>query len=355
MLYLLRKIRRKLLTNNRVGTYLLYALGEIMLVVTGILIAVNIDDWNEQRKLISQEENYLKRLVAENKQDIESFSALIDEVEISMQSIEAFCEALNDVTTSDSLLLHTAEQYMIYGSVVPIFNSSRSTFDDLSSTGNLKVIMDVSLRDLVVQHYAEIQQVQERMKINSDWALAFDMPFFYETHGMKFVPSTAHLFPKQSQRDLANELRKNSLAYINNTAGGYWADQDAKEQLEKLQDKTIHLINHMEKGTYTKQNSLPDPLAAGWQGESVCKLLQENAHLRILKCSFPPGVGHERHFHGPHVGYTLAGSLMRMKDTTGTREVQTIAGTSFSSSGIQWHEVLNIGTDTAEYLIIEYK
>lgn len=45
-----RQIRQKLLTENRVSKYLLYALGEILLVVIGILIALQIDTWNEERK-----------------------------------------------------------------------------------------------------------------------------------------------------------------------------------------------------------------------------------------------------------------------------------------------------------------
>jgi hypothetical protein len=55
MLTLLRKIRRRLLTENRFTQYLLYALGEIILVVIGILIALSINNWNEDRKLKKQE------------------------------------------------------------------------------------------------------------------------------------------------------------------------------------------------------------------------------------------------------------------------------------------------------------
>ncbi len=45
-----RQIRQKLLTENRVSKYLLYAIGEILLVVIGILIALQVDNWNEERK-----------------------------------------------------------------------------------------------------------------------------------------------------------------------------------------------------------------------------------------------------------------------------------------------------------------
>ena len=102
-------------------------------------------------------------------------------------------------------------------------------------------------------------------------------------------------------------------------------------------------------------SSLPDPLTAGWKGKKVCELLEENKSQRILKCTFAPGIGHERHFHLPHFGYTLSGSTFKIKDTTGTREINVKTGSYFNSNGIQWHEVLNIGDRTAIFLIIEPK
>ena len=53
---------------------------------------------------------------------------------------------------------------------------------------------------------------------------------------------------------------------------------------------------------------LPMALCAGWQGERVCELLHEDAQMRVLRCTFPPGVGHEPHYHPPHFGYVLEGS-----------------------------------------------
>ena len=50
------------------------------------------------------------------------------------------------------------------------------------------------------------------------------------------------------------------------------------------------------------QQTLPDPLEAGWKGQKVCEVLVDNESVRTLKCTFPPGVGHEKHFHKKHVG-----------------------------------------------------
>ena len=99
--------------------------------------------------------------------------------------------------------------------------------------------------------------------------------------------------------------------------------------------------------------TLPDPLAAGWKGNSVCERLHEDSEQRVLRCTFAPGVGHERHYHAPNFGYAIAGGRMQITDASGTREVDLPTGSSFASPGTEWHEVLNVGETTVVYLIIE--
>ncbi len=101
---------------------------------------------------------------------------------------------------------------------------------------------------------------------------------------------------------------------------------------------------------------LPDPLAAGWKGEPVCEKLHEDEKLRLLRCTFPPGVGHEKHFHPRHVGYVIAGGRMQITNAEGTRVQDVPTGIAFSNpEGIPWHEAVNIGETTATYLMIEPK
>ena len=62
MLRIFRQIRQRLLTNNKFSKYLLYAVGEILLVVIGILIALQVNNWNEERQERIAELNFLSRL-----------------------------------------------------------------------------------------------------------------------------------------------------------------------------------------------------------------------------------------------------------------------------------------------------
>jgi quercetin dioxygenase-like cupin family protein len=103
------------------------------------------------------------------------------------------------------------------------------------------------------------------------------------------------------------------------------------------------------------EEALPGALEAGWKGGKVCELLQEDKMTRVLRCTFPPGVGHERHFHPAHFGYTLSGGTMQITDASGEREFTGTANGSWQSEGVAWHQVVNIGDTTAQYLIVEQK
>lgn len=105
----------------------------------------------------------------------------------------------------------------------------------------------------------------------------------------------------------------------------------------------------------TAEQPLPTAFKAGWKGNKVCEPLFENERMRAARCTFPPGVGHERHFHPPHWGYIVEGATMRVTDESGTTDRALKAGTNWWSDGIAWHEPINVGTTTGVFVIIEPK
>lgn len=101
---------------------------------------------------------------------------------------------------------------------------------------------------------------------------------------------------------------------------------------------------------------LPEAFDAGWKGEKPCQLLYETESVRVARCIFPPGIGHEKHFHYPHFGYVLEAGTLSITDATGkVEEVQTTTGKNWSTNKITVHEALNIGETTTSYLIVEPK
>lgn len=101
--------------------------------------------------------------------------------------------------------------------------------------------------------------------------------------------------------------------------------------------------------------NLPHAFDAGWKGAKTCQLLYETPTVRVGQCSFPPGVGHEKHYHNPHFGYVLQGSTLLVEDSKGKSESVAKAGSTWSTRQRTVHQALNIGTATASYLIVEPK
>ncbi|MCX7549885.1 cupin domain-containing protein [Xanthomarina sp. F2636L] len=119
--------------------------------------------------------------------------------------------------------------------------------------------------------------------------------------------------------------------------------------------KLLYLVVSVLFLSCNEESKLPDPLEAGWKGESVCEVLHEDPKIRVLKCTFPPGVGHEKHEHQPHFGYTLEGGTFQITDADGTETKEVKAGVSWSKDQVSTHEVVNVGNTTSVYLIVEYK
>ena len=78
MIKFFRKIRQRLLSQNRFSRYFVYAVGEILLVVIGILIALQVNNWNEERNQRQVELKYFYNLKNDLLADNESLNLLID-------------------------------------------------------------------------------------------------------------------------------------------------------------------------------------------------------------------------------------------------------------------------------------
>ena len=107
MLRFFRQIRQRLLTDNKFSKYLLYAVGEILLVVIGILIALQIDNWNEWRKDREREQKVLETLADNLARNRVSLLKGLDGVESLHQSSQIIFDFFEGkITYHDSLDIH---------------------------------------------------------------------------------------------------------------------------------------------------------------------------------------------------------------------------------------------------------
>lgn len=133
---------------NKIGTYLKYATGEIILVVIGILIALQINNWNEDRKNKITEADYYCRIL----DDFELNNQLIDKnYELTTKRIKLTKELLkdlNNIPNERSAILNKFVAALRHDVSAP----SNITFEDLTSSGQLKLLTDIKLKNKLIEY-----------------------------------------------------------------------------------------------------------------------------------------------------------------------------------------------------------
>ena len=94
MIKFFRKIRQNLLSEGKTGKYLKYAVGEIMLVVIGILVALYINNWNENQKEEKSEVLILKSLQKDFIENKKIYSDIIDNQMLVVENCKSLIECL---------------------------------------------------------------------------------------------------------------------------------------------------------------------------------------------------------------------------------------------------------------------
>ena len=183
MIKFFRKIRQKLLVENRFNKYLLYAIGEIVLVVIGILIALQINNWNQQRLENKDENTILSNLneeFLENQKNLELGKKeliIAKNVGLQLMSLMGKSEAYINKFNKDSLLFVVLES----GS----FRPSENTIDDLIQSGRLKLLKNKKLKSLLYQWKVSLQSLQSqflRMELKLDNDL---IPYLSKNYSLK--------------------------------------------------------------------------------------------------------------------------------------------------------------------------
>ena len=155
MIAFFRKIRQQLLSKNKTGKYLTYAIGEIVLVVIGILIALQINAWAIEQDNHTLEKIYLEALRVEIMEDIQFYTSVSDSLknqETSALHILHFIE-YPEAVIKDSLQFINAFRQCAEGE-----NLTRTevTWNELQSTGRMSLIRNKKLTGLLFEYYADL-------------------------------------------------------------------------------------------------------------------------------------------------------------------------------------------------------
>ena len=144
MIPFFRKTRKKMADDNKPMKYMRYAIGEIVLVVVGILIALSINNWNENRKLRNQELHYLKNLKTDLNLNITELDKYITVRNSRIESANKVLEHFEGKPLSDlnDFAFHTTNIY-----IWQKFSQQDNTFQELINSGNLALISNDSIKN----------------------------------------------------------------------------------------------------------------------------------------------------------------------------------------------------------------
>ena len=162
MLYLFRRIRRSLLESKDMKRYLLYALGEVALVVIGILLALQINVWNENRILKKEEFTYLTNLKRDVDAMIQEFDQYHELITFDKQSAIKALRTLESCQlddTSKKILDEVLEGHQSLG--MP--TSKRSAYDEMLATGTFARMNNDSLKLKITGLYAALASGGDRL------------------------------------------------------------------------------------------------------------------------------------------------------------------------------------------------
>ena len=166
MIKFFRRLRQKLLEENRFSKYLLYAFGEIILVVIGILIALQLNNWNEAQKLKETERIILADLKSEFLENIESAEGSIELNLLNSQT----CVQINDLIQSDSLQYYQKklDSCLVQLGYISSYKPDRGVMDQIINSGKINVLSNPKLRSSITKLNSTIDEAASDSKYASE-------------------------------------------------------------------------------------------------------------------------------------------------------------------------------------------
>lgn len=218
MLKFFRKIRKRLIVEKKVSSYLLYAIGEIVLVVIGILIALAINNTNEDSIKNKKEQAYLLGL----KDEFETSKIKLEElIRVNKVSYEAAKSIVHLMDTEETPSEKLMSQLFVDAFAFDIFfNPNNSLLNEMINSGSLKDVSNDSLRIRLTNWIATMDDIANQEKSlaeqrinNVDW---FRMQGYSIRTVLDNTGMSSQLGIRKEKESISNLSALNSIAFENN-------------------------------------------------------------------------------------------------------------------------------------------
>jgi type II secretory pathway pseudopilin PulG len=137
---------------NKTGKYFKYAIGEIVLVVIGILIALQINNWNENRKEQNQLQTYYKQIISDFDEQKEYSRRVITSLDSSISSYNKYKNILETKSLTINIIIDELNKVEVTS---PYLSFRFNTMETLQSTGDIKIIPE-DLRNKLITHKSKL-------------------------------------------------------------------------------------------------------------------------------------------------------------------------------------------------------
>ncbi|QJP34667.1 hypothetical protein F0365_09815 [Nonlabens sp. Ci31] len=248
MINFFRKLRLSSLSRKRFPKYMLYAIGEIVLVVIGILIALSINNWNENRKLKQQERTYYCKINEDLSNDLLNLEKSKVSLEKRIVVIDRFLINLLKIQEDKSVLL---EDYLAAVRSYR-FIPSKAAIIDITSSGKLEDLKNQELKNSILNYYSELDNSLQIIEANVNVLTRVSEYSNNTDFGIQEVPFYKNVYSKELQSLLKSvEWQKDSnhpifIEFKNQMNLAIITCDREKQLIENIKERAQTLIQKIE-------------------------------------------------------------------------------------------------------------
>ena len=220
MIKFFRKIRQSFLDEGKTSKYFKYAIGEIILVVIGILIALQINNWNNDRINASREASYITNIERDLNNQIKAIDLQID----FEKEVTTYCRiALKPYNETNTFKIDSSTAIAL-GSITSrrTFLNPNPAYTELISSGNIELLKNETFKDQLINYYQELERIEKIIDKNNTYFTDQQfMPVIYRLGAMDSSKEWDNVFrgfmrQYKSENPLTNKNLKR-LTDISNT------------------------------------------------------------------------------------------------------------------------------------------
>lgn len=243
MLKFFRKTRQNLLSEGKTAKYLKYTIGEIALVMIGILLALQVNNWNENKKEDKVQLLYLKNILSDLNDQLISIEKQLEAELTYFEDSKYILENYYETNTLklDSIFFAKATKLTFRNTFIII----DPTFTDLISSGNIKLISDPTKKDQIIKYYQDLKRIATIIQNNNSSLIDLSYSPVYYKHGY-YAASSFEIYKRTlSNFQISNSLLINQSNKLRTLSSETLTSKDELELMNAISLRHMVAVGHI--------------------------------------------------------------------------------------------------------------